>query len=198
MYKTLGMMILLLLPALGATGCGNSNGSNSGNINGTWTANLTNPDNSPAFAFTTDFTQQSGSSISITSFKFTTSGSCFTTPTTETGSFGLSGTFNGTVTGTIPDDEHLHDVPRQHEQPTASALQGSGEAEIPSPARGPLPAQSAALETEASPSTSLSGLKTYLSGSSLFKRKGARPRWTRASILSHRRQLQTTVRNISR
>jgi hypothetical protein len=100
MYKTLGMMVLLLL-TLGAIGCGNSNGSNSGNINGTWTASLTNTDNSPAFAFTTDFTQQSGSSVSITNFKFTTSGSCFSSPTTETGSFGLSGNFNGSVTGTF-------------------------------------------------------------------------------------------------
>jgi hypothetical protein len=100
MFKALGMVVLLLV-TFGATGCGSNNGSNSGNINGTWTANLTNPDNSPAFAFTTDFTEQSGGSISVTNFKFTTSGSCFSSPTTETGSFGLSGNFNGSVTGTF-------------------------------------------------------------------------------------------------
>jgi hypothetical protein len=100
MFKALGTVVLLLV-TFAATGCGNNNGSNSGNINGTWTANLTNPDNSPAFAFTTDFTEQSGGSISVTNFKFTTSGSCFSSPATETGSFGLSGNFNGSVTGTF-------------------------------------------------------------------------------------------------
>src|ERR1700685_2566992 len=60
------------------TGCGSN--SNSENINGTWTANLTNPDGSPAFNFTTNFTQQSGGWISITNFKFTTSGSAFQGP----------------------------------------------------------------------------------------------------------------------
>jgi hypothetical protein len=99
MYKSFGVIMLLLLGFF-TTGCGSSN-SNSGNINGTWTANLTNPDGSPAFNFTTNFTQQSGGSISITNFKFTTSASCFSGPTTQTGSFGLSGTFNGNVTGTF-------------------------------------------------------------------------------------------------
>jgi hypothetical protein len=100
MFKALGTAVLLVT-TFAALGCGNNNGSNSGNINGTWTANLTNPDNSPAFAFTTDFTEQSGGSISVTNFKFTTSGSCFSSTTTETGSFGLSGNFNGNVTGTF-------------------------------------------------------------------------------------------------
>lgn len=98
MYKSFGMIVLLLL-GLATTGC--SSNTNSGTINGTWTANLTNADGSPAFAFTTDFTQQSGSSISVTNFKFTTSGSCFTSATSETGSFGLTGTFNGNVAGTF-------------------------------------------------------------------------------------------------
>jgi hypothetical protein len=100
MYKSLGLMILLLL-ALLTTGCGSSSNSNSGNINGTWTASLTNPDNSPAFAFTTNFTEASGGSISITNFTFTSNGSCFPGTTTETGTFGLSGNSNGNVTGTF-------------------------------------------------------------------------------------------------
>ena len=55
MYKSFGVIMLLLLGFF-TTGCGSSN-SNSGNINGTWTANLTNPDGSPAFNFTTNFIQ---------------------------------------------------------------------------------------------------------------------------------------------
>lgn len=100
--KTIFGTVILFALALALFGCGSSSNSNSNNnINGTWTANLTNPDGSPAFAFTTNFTQQSGSTISVTSFKFTTSGSCFSGTTTQTGSFGLSGTFSGNVSGTF-------------------------------------------------------------------------------------------------
>lgn len=94
--KQTGIAILLSL-VLTLAACGG--GSNSGNINGTWTATLTNPNGNTAFAFTTNFTQSSGSSLNIVSFQFTTAGSCFTTPTTETGSFVLAGDFNGNVTG---------------------------------------------------------------------------------------------------
>ncbi len=100
MYRSLGIILLLSL-GLVTIGCGSSNNSNSGNINGAWTANLTNTDNSPAFGFTTNFTQESGGSISVTNFKFTTTSPCFSGDTTETGSFGLSGNFNGNVAGTF-------------------------------------------------------------------------------------------------
>jgi hypothetical protein len=99
MYKSFGLAILILLGLL-TTGCGSSN-SNSSNVNGTWTANLTNPDGSHAFAFTTDLTQQSGGTLTITNLSFTTNSSCFSGTTTQTGSFGLSGNFNGNVTGTF-------------------------------------------------------------------------------------------------
>lgn len=89
---------LLLSLVLTLAGCGGGN-SNTGNINGTWTATLTNPDGSPAFAFTTNFTQGSGSNLNIVSFQFTSGGNCFSGPTTETGSFTLAGDFNGNVTG---------------------------------------------------------------------------------------------------
>jgi hypothetical protein len=95
-WKKTGLAILLTLMLLLA-GCGN--GSNGGTINGSWTAALTNTNGSEAFAFTTDFTQSSGNSLNIVNFSFTTSGSCFSSPTTETGSFVLSGDFNGKVTG---------------------------------------------------------------------------------------------------
>jgi hypothetical protein len=80
------------------TACGGSS-SSSNNISGNWTAALTNPDGSPAFAFTTTLNQSSGTSVSITSLSFTTSTPCFSSGGTETGSFVLSGNFNGSVTG---------------------------------------------------------------------------------------------------
>ncbi len=90
---------LLLSLFVTLAGCGGGN-SNTSNINGTWTAALTNPDGSPAFAFTTNFTQGSGSDLNIVSFNFTTQGSCFTgQETNETGAFVLGGDFNGNVTG---------------------------------------------------------------------------------------------------
>ncbi len=94
--------LLFIFLALTAAGCGG--GSNSGNINGNWTATLTDPTNSsgPAFAFNTSFTQTSGSGVSVTNLSFTTENdSCFGTSGTETGSFGLTGNFNGSVSGTF-------------------------------------------------------------------------------------------------
>jgi hypothetical protein len=100
MKQYLGIVMLLSL-CIATAGCGSSSNSNSNNINGSWTANLTNPDGSPAFSFTTNFTQQSGTSISVTNFKFTTASPCFSGDTTETGTFGLSGNFSGNVAGTF-------------------------------------------------------------------------------------------------
>jgi len=81
------------------TACGNGSSSSSGNINGNWTAALTDPNGSPAFAFTTSFTQSSGTSLNVTNFNFTTSSPCFNSQTSQTGSFNFTGNFNGRVTG---------------------------------------------------------------------------------------------------
>jgi hypothetical protein len=91
-----------MLVALGLMlgGCGGGS-SSSGNINGNWTAALTNTDGSPAFAFTTSFTQGSGTSVTVTNFTFTTNSACFDSPTSETGTFAFAGNFNGGVTGTF-------------------------------------------------------------------------------------------------
>lgn len=93
----LSAIALLLSLFVTLAGCGG--GSHQDNINGTWTATLTNPNGDTAFAFTTNFAQGSGSNLNIVSFQFTTSGSCFSGPTSETGSFSLAGDFNGNVTG---------------------------------------------------------------------------------------------------
>ena len=95
--KCLAIAILVtLLFALVA--CGGSN-SNMGNVNGNWTAVLTDTSAGTEFAFTTSLTQGSGNNLNIVNFKFTTEGSCFAAPTTQAGSFVLAGNFNGKVTG---------------------------------------------------------------------------------------------------
>jgi|SRR5450755_60742 hypothetical protein len=94
-----GVLAILLGLVLILGGCGNSNSANSGNVNGNWTATLTNPDSTPAFAFTTSFTQMSGSSVSVTNLTFTTASPCFVSDETETASFILSGNFSGSVAG---------------------------------------------------------------------------------------------------
>jgi hypothetical protein len=96
-------VVWAMLVALGLMlgGCGGGGSSSSGNINGNWTATLTNSDGSPAFAFTTSFTQGSGTSVSVTGFTFTTNSSCFASQTSETGTFALTGNFNGDVRGTF-------------------------------------------------------------------------------------------------
>jgi hypothetical protein len=94
-----GVLAILLGLALVLGGCGNSNSTTSGNINGNWSATLTNTDSTPAFAFTTSFSQMSGNSVSVTNFTFTTTSPCFVSGETETASFILSGNFMGSVTG---------------------------------------------------------------------------------------------------
>jgi hypothetical protein len=97
--KQLGIVACIVFGAM-LIGCGGGNSSTPGTINGNWSATLTNPDNSTAFAFTTSLTETSGSSVNITNFTFTTTSPCFSSGTTETGTFTLSGDLNGNVTGT--------------------------------------------------------------------------------------------------
>ncbi|HET9406751.1 MAG TPA: hypothetical protein VFO39_05900 [Candidatus Sulfotelmatobacter sp.] len=85
----------LLGLALVLSGCGSSNHNN---INGNWTAALTNPDGSPAFSFTTSLTASGSSGINVTNLTFTTQNPCFSGTVNATGGFTVSGTFSG-VTG---------------------------------------------------------------------------------------------------
>jgi hypothetical protein len=91
-------IVSIILSGLLLSSCGGGN-SNPGTINGNWTAALTNSDGSPAFNFTTTFTQTSGTGVSVTNFNFTTTSPCFVSGATETGTFALSGDFSGNVTG---------------------------------------------------------------------------------------------------
>jgi hypothetical protein len=97
------MFRVILAGALGLTlvlsGCGNSSSTGSSNISGNWSATLTHTDGTPAFGFTTTFTQMSGNDVNVANLTFTTSTPCFVSGETETASFILSGNFSGSVTG---------------------------------------------------------------------------------------------------
>ncbi|MGC2449154.1 MAG: hypothetical protein WA477_16010 [Candidatus Sulfotelmatobacter sp.] len=90
---------VLFVMSLALIGCGSNNSSNSNNVNGNWNASLVSGGNSPVFAFGTTMTANSNGSLVFTNFSFTTNSPCFTSGETETGSFTLSGDFNGNVNG---------------------------------------------------------------------------------------------------
>jgi outer membrane lipopolysaccharide assembly protein LptE/RlpB len=96
--KTLGTILVLGI-ALVLAGCGST--SNSGNVNGNWTAALMNSSSggSPVFNFTATFTQSSGSGVTITNLNFSSSTPCFAAGSTATGGFTLSGNQNGVTSG---------------------------------------------------------------------------------------------------
>src|SRR5216683_3901226 len=90
--KTLAVAIFLVA-ALTLAGCGSSNPTN---IDGNWTATLTG---SQTFNFTTSIIENSDGTVSVSKFSFSSNSSCFASGETETGTFALSGNFNGNVTG---------------------------------------------------------------------------------------------------
>ena len=93
-------IVFFLASALILAACGGGS-SSSNTLTGNWTATLTNTDQTPAFVFTTSLTQSNGSTVTGTNLTFTTSTGCFTSAASETGSFILSGNFNGNMTGTF-------------------------------------------------------------------------------------------------
>jgi hypothetical protein len=96
--KSLALTLLLGL-GLTLSGCGSSN-NKSGNINGSWTATLTDTSGAQMFAFSTSLlaTGNSGT-VTINSFHFSTDSVCFVSGETESGTFALTGDFNGNVSG---------------------------------------------------------------------------------------------------
>jgi uncharacterized lipoprotein NlpE involved in copper resistance len=85
---------LLVAMVLTLVGCGWDH-HRQGNINGTWTAVLTDTD----LSFQTSFVLNSDGTLSVSQFSFSTNGSCFVSGETESGSFAFTGDFNGNVTG---------------------------------------------------------------------------------------------------
>ena len=90
-----------ILMALGLTLVGCSSNNKAGNINGTWNANLTDTNGTQVFAFATAFVETGNGTLNVTSLSFSTNSSCFVSGDTESGTFGLSGDFNGNVTGSF-------------------------------------------------------------------------------------------------
>ncbi len=90
--------VVCLLATLSLAGCG-ANSVNPATINGSWNATLTDSNNQTVFSFGTSLVVNGDGSLTISNFNFTTSSPCFVSGETESGSFNLSGDFNGNVTG---------------------------------------------------------------------------------------------------
>ena len=90
----------LLIAVLAIVGCGYSN-RNAGSINGMWNATLLSNGNATNFNFGTSLTAAGNGGLTVVSFSFTTNSPCFANGETETGSFTLSGNYNGQVNGTF-------------------------------------------------------------------------------------------------
>jgi hypothetical protein len=92
------VVIVLLVLSLTLFGCSTS-GTKTSNVNGNWTASLTDTHGAQVLAFNTTITESSNSSLSVSNFSFSTNSACFVSGETESGTFALSGNFNGNVAG---------------------------------------------------------------------------------------------------
>jgi len=90
----IAVLLSMVLPLIGCGG-----GNNPANINGNWNATLMDTGNATAFSFGTSLFVNNDDTLSVSSFSFSTNSSCFVSGETESGSFVLSGNFNGNVTG---------------------------------------------------------------------------------------------------
>jgi hypothetical protein len=90
---------MLLMLGMILVGCSSNN--QPANINGTWNASLLDTNNTSVFSFGTSLVVNGDGSLSISNFNFTTNSPCFVSGETESGSFTLSGNFNGNVTGSF-------------------------------------------------------------------------------------------------
>jgi hypothetical protein len=96
--KKLAVAVLVVLGVM-LVGCGSN--SSKGNVSGNWTAMLTDSQGSQVFSFTTSLVDRGDGTVNVSKFAFSSNSNCFQSGTTETGTFGLSGNFNGSVTGTF-------------------------------------------------------------------------------------------------
>ncbi|HTS35675.1 MAG TPA: hypothetical protein VMH04_08395 [Candidatus Solibacter sp.] len=69
------------------------------NINGEWFAQLNNPDQSQAFWFSTQLSQAKGESVGVSGFTFAPTPPCFSSQTSQTATFSVSGHSGGFQTG---------------------------------------------------------------------------------------------------
>ena len=92
-------LALAMLIAFGLTFVGCSSTNSAANINGNWTATLTDTKGTQVFGFNTSFVQSSDGALTVSNFTFSTNSQCFVSGETESGTFALSGDFNGNVSG---------------------------------------------------------------------------------------------------
>jgi hypothetical protein len=91
--------IAFLSMSLILSGCG-SGSRVTGNINGLWSATLSNSTFVNDFVFMTNLTVNADGTLGTTSFNFTLNGTPCTFPaTTESGTFTITGNFSGQVSG---------------------------------------------------------------------------------------------------
>jgi len=91
--------IVLLSVGLILSGCGSGSHA-TGNIDGTWSATLSNSTLANEFIFMTHLTVNADGSLGTTSFNISVDSTpCDFTTSTESGSFTISGNFNGQVSG---------------------------------------------------------------------------------------------------
>jgi hypothetical protein len=92
--------VILLASSLILSGCG-SNTHGAGNINGTWNATMSDS-GVETLGFVTNLTVNGDGSLGTSSLNITVNNTTCAFPTvTETGTFTLSGNFNGQVSGTL-------------------------------------------------------------------------------------------------
>src|SRR5579863_5393432 len=90
--------VILLASSLILSGCG-ANSHGAGNINGTWNATMSDS-GVETLGFVTNLTVNGDGSLGTTSLNITVNNTTCAFPTvTETGTFTLSGNFNGQVSG---------------------------------------------------------------------------------------------------
>jgi len=90
--------VLLLGITLVFSGCGSNSTTTNANINGTWSATLANSTLANMFTFSTHLTGNADGSLGTTNFTLTMNNTpCTFSSSTETGTFTLTGTFNGQV-----------------------------------------------------------------------------------------------------
>ena len=93
-------VVALLGVTLIFSGCGSNSSTTNANINGTWSAALSSSSSVNTFAFMTHLTVNADGSLGTTSFNLTLDNSpCTFSSSTESGTFTLTGNFNGQVSG---------------------------------------------------------------------------------------------------
>ena len=93
--------ILMMLTLL-ANGCGSSNNSSQAAAGGSWQAQLSGGVGpASGFSFITAFTVNGDGSLSISNFQFLTTGTCFVSGETESGTLIVTTNSQNTVTGTL-------------------------------------------------------------------------------------------------